>query len=93
MNENRTVVSYSRELTNVGTPGSNYRVAIVAPPFVSLNVQPRRLAFGPVGEKKRYTVTFTANDTNGTNIDKTYGSITWHNREHRVRSPMIFTQI
>ncbi|PKI73648.1 hypothetical protein CRG98_005889 [Punica granatum] len=91
MNENRTVIDYAREVTNVGAPGSTYQVAIATPRSVAVNVQPMTLAFGPVGDKKRYTVTFAANSTNGTDIDKTYGFITWYNREHRVRTPMVFT--
>ncbi|PKI77818.1 hypothetical protein CRG98_001782 [Punica granatum] len=75
MNKNRRMVRCTRELTNVGDPRSIYRVAVVAPPSVAVEVQPRRLVFGPVGDKKRYTVTFTAKDTK--NIDKKYGSITW----------------
>ncbi|XP_039163932.1 subtilisin-like protease SBT1.8 [Eucalyptus grandis] len=84
---NRKVVRYSREVTNVGDAGSVYKVAVQAPSTVAVRVKPRRLVFGKVGEKQRYTVTFVARNK----TDETHGgSITWKNRQHRVRSPVGF---
>ncbi|PKI60560.1 hypothetical protein CRG98_019036 [Punica granatum] len=64
-------------LTNVGKPGSAYWVPVMAPTSVTLKAEPKRLAFGPVGDKKKYTVTFIVTSTD---IDMKHGSITWKNR-------------
>ncbi|XP_030530632.1 subtilisin-like protease SBT1.8 [Rhodamnia argentea] len=83
----KKVVRYTREVTNVGDAGSVYRVAVEAPSAVTVRVRPRRLVFGKVGEKKRYGVTFVARHK----TDAAHGgSITWRNRQHRVRSPVAF---
>lgn len=87
MSKNRMVVHYTRELTNVGAPGSTCRLAVVAPPSIAVKVKSSRPVFGSVGDKKRYTVTFT---TKGSDINGKCGSITWKNRDHRVRSPVVF---
>ncbi|OWM77870.1 hypothetical protein CDL15_Pgr018439 [Punica granatum] len=65
------------QLTNVGKPGSAYWVSVMAPTSVTLKAEPKRLAFGPVGDKKKYTVTFIVTSTD---IDMKHGSITWKNR-------------
>ncbi|XP_056176939.1 subtilisin-like protease SBT1.8 [Syzygium oleosum] len=84
---NKTVVRYAREVTNVGDAGSVYRVAVQAPSTVAVRVRPTRLVFGKVGEKQRYSVTFVARNKTDTALG---GSITWRNRQHRVRSPVAF---
>ncbi|KAF8034014.1 hypothetical protein BT93_C0328 [Corymbia citriodora subsp. variegata] len=84
---NKKVVRYAREVTNVGEARSVYRVAVEAPSTVAVRVRPRRLVFRKVGEKQRYRVTFVAR--NRTDAAQG-GSITWRNRQHRVRSPVAF---
>lgn len=84
---NKKVVRYTREVTNVGDANSVYRVAVEAPSTVAVRVRPRRLVFGKVGEKQSYSVLFVARNL----TDETHGgSITWRNRQHRVRSPVAF---
>ncbi|KAI6682059.1 hypothetical protein NL676_035940 [Syzygium grande] len=79
--------NYTREVTNVGDARSVYRVAVEAPSTVAVRVRPTRLAFRKVGEKQRYSVMFVARNK----MDAAHGwSITWRNRQHRVRSPVAF---
>ncbi|KAF7848918.1 hypothetical protein BT93_L1443 [Corymbia citriodora subsp. variegata] len=84
---NKKVVRYTREVTNVGEAKSVYRVAVEAPSTVAVGVRPRRLVFGMVGEKQRYSATFVAR--NRTDAAQG-GSITWMNWQHCVRSPVGF---
>lgn len=87
---NKTVVQYTREVTNVGDARSVYRVAVEAPSTVAVRVRPTRLAFRKVGEKQRYSVMFVARNK----TDAAHGrSITWRNWQHRVRSPVAFLRV
>ncbi|TQD97222.1 hypothetical protein C1H46_017153 [Malus baccata] len=56
----KRVVSYTRELTNVGPAGSVYKVTVTSPSMVRAIVKPTRLVFNNVGEKQKYRVTFVA---------------------------------
>ncbi|KAK9715649.1 hypothetical protein RND81_06G179500 [Saponaria officinalis] len=85
------VVRYTRELTNVGSPGSIYQVHADAPPNVGVKVMPTKLYFKSVGEKKKYTVTFS--DKKGTEPPTTksgFGSVLWFSKTNQVRSPVSF---
>ncbi|KAF7848919.1 hypothetical protein BT93_L1444 [Corymbia citriodora subsp. variegata] len=84
---NKTLVQYTREVTNVGDAGSVYRVEVEVPSTVALRVRPRRLVFGTVGEKQRYSVTFMARKRTDAARG---GSSTWRNHQHCVRSPVGF---
>lgn len=86
----KRVVRYTRELTNVGEAGSVYRVAVTGPPTVNVKVQPATLAFQKAGDKRRYTVTFVANKNPGQLARSGFGSISWINAQHQVRSPVSF---
>ncbi|XP_010541995.1 PREDICTED: subtilisin-like protease SBT1.8 [Tarenaya hassleriana] len=86
----KRVVRYTRELTNVGAPGSVYKVTVDVSVSVSVTVRPKRLVFRTAGEKKRYTVTFSAKrGVSGATAE--FGSITWSNSQHQVRSPVAFS--
>lgn len=87
---NRTMVQYSRELTNVGPANSIYGVTVDAPPSVAVTVNPRRLVFRRVGEKHKYTVTFTDKSDKKSNVQATFGWIMWSNNDYKVRSPVAF---
>ncbi|KAL0374578.1 UNVERIFIED_CONTAM: Subtilisin-like protease SBT1.8 [Sesamum radiatum] len=81
---------YTRRLTNVGAAGSVYRVSVEAPPTVVVSVKPSNLVFKKVGDRQRYTVTFISQK----GVDPLYngfGSITWKNEQHQVRSPVAFS--
>ncbi|KAF5748419.1 hypothetical protein HS088_TW04G00373 [Tripterygium wilfordii] len=87
--DRKRVVRYTRELTNVGAPGSVYQVAITKPATVDVQVKPTRLIFKSVGEKQRYTVTFVAKANATTRPE--FGSIVWSTTRNRVSSPVAFT--
>lgn len=84
------VMRYTRVLTNVGAPGSTYKVAIDAPSqTVTATVKPSDLVFKNVGEKQRYTVTFVSKKN--VVAHNAFGSITWTNAQHQVKSPVAFS--
>lgn len=87
---NSRVVRYTRELTNVGSAGSVYQVGVSGPPTVAVTVQPKRLVFRNVGEKQRYTVTFTAKQGGNQRVRSAFGSIIWYNNQHQVKSPIAY---
>ncbi|KAG8376234.1 hypothetical protein BUALT_Bualt09G0041900 [Buddleja alternifolia] len=84
------VVRYTRTLTNVGEPGSVYKVSVGAPPSVVVSVKPTNLIFKNVGDRQRYTVTFVSRK--GVDpLRNEFGSITWKNALHQVRSPISYS--
>lgn len=84
------VVRYSRELTNVDAVGSVYKVSVETPKNVMVTVKPSTLAFKKVGDKQRYTVTFVLAKGPGASRNE-FGSITWKNEHHQVRSPVSYS--
>ncbi|KAL8040216.1 hypothetical protein ABFX02_10G083800 [Erythranthe guttata] len=89
--KNSRVVRYTRELTNVGPAGSAYVAELEVPPTVGATVKPSKLVFGNVGEKLRYTVTFVSKKDVDYSLTSGFGSITWKNAQHQVRSPVSFS--
>lgn len=87
---NKKLLTYSREVTNVGEAVSMYDVVVVGPPSVLVEVVPTRLVFDQVGQKLTYTATFTARGTKD-QVDRTYGSIVWKNAKYNVKSPVGFS--
>ncbi|ESW27541.1 hypothetical protein PHAVU_003G210900 [Phaseolus vulgaris] len=81
-------VNVSRTVTNVGSP-SLYRVHIEAPPKVAVWVEPTKLKFEKKGEKKEFRVSFTLKSKTDNTTDSVYGSLTWTDHKHRVRSPIV----
>ncbi|XP_012078825.1 subtilisin-like protease SBT1.8 [Jatropha curcas] len=88
---NKTMVQYSRKLTNAGAANSAYEVIVAAPPAVTVTVKPRNLVFKNVGEKHKYRVTFMAKKNRKPGSGAAFGSITWRNAQHTVSSPIAFT--
>lgn len=84
------VVRYTRELTNVDVAGATYKVSVEAPANVVATVKPSTLVFKNVGDKQRYTVTFVT-QKGGSPTKNEFGSITWMNEQHRVRSPVSYS--
>ncbi|XP_057852257.1 subtilisin-like protease SBT1.7 [Cryptomeria japonica] len=88
------VVKYTRTLTNVGPAGSKYNVTTVHQSTeVSTVVEPQTLYFAKTGDKQTYTVTFTGKPlpvVSGLLI-ATFGSLTWSDGVHDVRSPIAFS--
>ncbi|KAL8500165.1 hypothetical protein ACS0TY_019957 [Phlomoides rotata] len=83
--------TYTRTLTNVGIPVSNYAVKVSEPEGVSVTVQPRVLNFRKVGEKLSYIVTFMAVTHGAASTNFTFGSLVWVSDKHSVRSPIAVT--
>lgn len=88
----KRVVRYTRELTNVESAGSVYKVAVTVPSTVNVKVevQPATLVFKKVGDKQSYTVTFVADKDAGRLTKYGFGSIVWSNAQHQVKSPVTF---
>lgn len=84
------IVRYMREVTNVGVQGSTYRVVVDAPSTINVSVKPSRLVFRNVGDKLRYTVTFMSKKGVSPMGRNAFGSITWNDAQHQVRSPVAF---
>ncbi|GLJ16772.1 hypothetical protein SUGI_0288780 [Cryptomeria japonica] len=88
------VLKYQRSVTNVGDGPAKYRVTVSAPPGdgVSIAVTPSMLSFKKSMEKRSYTVSFTStNRAASSSGSGSYGSITWTDGIHLVRSPVAFT--
>ncbi|XP_050938655.1 subtilisin-like protease SBT5.1 [Cucumis melo] len=77
-----------RTVTNVGGNGETvYTVSVDAPEEVEVKVIPEKLKFAKNNEKQSYQVVFTPS----TLKERVFGSITWTNGKHRVRSPFVVT--
>ncbi|XP_047333948.1 subtilisin-like protease SBT1.8 [Impatiens glandulifera] len=89
---NSRPVRYTRELTNVGAAGSVYTVSVEAgaEKLVAVTVKPTRLVFKKVGDKMRYTVTFVSLSKNGTMGATAFGSLSWKNAQHEVKSQISY---
>ncbi|KAL9224655.1 hypothetical protein vseg_000671 [Gypsophila vaccaria] len=86
------IVRYTRELTNVGSPNTLYVVHADAPSNVGVKVRPTKLYFKNVGEKKKYTVTFSYKRGTAPPTTKSgFGSVLWFSKKNQVRSPVSFT--
>lgn len=76
----------TRRVTNVGTAGT-YTVSVAAPSGVSVQVTPSTLTLAS-GASANYTVKFTTQDTATFGINL-FGSLTWSDGAHSVRSPIV----
>ncbi|XP_023738991.1 subtilisin-like protease SBT1.7 [Lactuca sativa] len=84
-----TVVKYRRSLTNVGNPAT-YKVSISSKvSAVNITVEPDKLTFVKQGEKKAYTVTFSA--TSMQSGTKSFASLAWYGGKYVVNSPIAFS--
>jgi subtilisin family serine protease len=76
----------TRRVTNVGGAAATYNVSVSAPAGVSVTVTPTSLALA-AGETKTYEVRFDT--TSGATFNAyTFGSLTWSDGSHSVRSPI-----
>ncbi|KAK0582788.1 hypothetical protein LWI29_029531 [Acer saccharum] len=92
-----TSKTFIRTVTNVGQPNAVYRAKIESPPSkgVTVVVKPAKLAFTEAIKKRSYVVTVTA-DTKNLVLDNSgavFGSISWSDGKHDVRSPIVVTQL
>jgi len=82
LNNNETV---TRTVTNVGGK-SDYTVSVEEPPGVSVDINPKKLSFQSAGEKQTFTIEFTLQKP--LNKKYVFGSYTWSDGNHQVRSPL-----
>ncbi|KAL2610340.1 hypothetical protein R1flu_028913 [Riccia fluitans] len=75
-----------RTVTNVGSPSSIYKVSIISPPGVMVEISPPTLSFSALEEKKSFKVKITkVSDTK----DYVFGTYTWSDGTYSVRSSII----
>ncbi|XP_031497840.1 subtilisin-like protease SBT5.6 [Nymphaea colorata] len=84
----------TRTVTNVGITGKvTYNASVIPPSGVSVKIHPRKLHFRAVGEKRSFTVTFKVTGHGRSSGmkkgDYVFGSYTWSDGTHRVRSPIV----
>ncbi|CAN6468734.1 unnamed protein product [Victoria cruziana] len=86
-------VEVVRTVTNVAETVSRYTVEVVQPRHTSLVVEPTELVFAGGKEKKGYRVRVEGRCVNFTNgiYDYEWGSLTWRDGRHTVRSPVLVT--
>ncbi|XP_047310086.1 subtilisin-like protease SBT1.6 [Impatiens glandulifera] len=92
--------TFVRTVTNVGPTNAIYRVKVETPKGVTVVVKPRRLAFSDKKAKKQtYIVRITMDNNNkgkGVLLGESgtvFGSVSWSDRKHVVRSPIVVTQM
>nr|GMD10708.1 subtilisin-like protease SBT5.3 [Ipomoea batatas] len=77
----------TRTLKNVGSPAT-YTASVRSPVGFSVTVNPKILKFEKVGEEKSFKVTLKAKGENAS-ADYAFGVLTWSDKKHRVRSPIV----
>lgn len=87
------VVKYTRVATNVGpSPSAVYSASISGPPSVAISVSPAKLVFDEHNKSLSYTLTFASlTDPALKDASSSFGSITWSDGVHKVRSPIAFS--
>ena len=82
----RNSTTLTRTVTNVGAPESIYRVVIQPPIGVVITVNPDVLVFNSM--TKSITFKVTVSSTHHVNTGYYFGSLTWTDGVHEVRSPL-----
>ncbi|KAI3997775.1 hypothetical protein MKX01_007662 [Papaver californicum] len=77
--------SVMRTVKNVGSPGT-YKAQIHAPEGVEVSIEPKTLTFEKIGEEKTFQVSLVVVNAS---YDYVFGSLTWTNGVHFVRSPIV----
>ncbi|MCL7021409.1 hypothetical protein MKW94_023544, partial [Papaver nudicaule] len=77
--------SVMRTVKNVGSPGV-YRAQIHAPEGLKVSVEPKTLAFKKIGEEKTFRVHLQVVNASD---EYSFGSLTWTDGVHFVRSPIV----
>ncbi|KAJ8467687.1 hypothetical protein OPV22_030239 [Ensete ventricosum] len=78
-------ISYTRTVTNVGNPTTEYSVRVDVPKGVTARVQPPKLYFKKVNQKKSFSISFRRHGGGSGAVE---GQLRWLSREHVVRSPI-----
>ncbi|KAL5561182.1 hypothetical protein UlMin_030929 [Ulmus minor] len=86
---------FIRTVTNVGVPNSVYRVRVEPPKGVTVTVKPSKLMFSEAVRKRSFVVTVSADSGHLVLGDSgaVFGSVSWTDGKHVVRSPIVVTQI
>ncbi|XP_008783547.3 subtilisin-like protease SBT3.3 [Phoenix dactylifera] len=82
----RKTVMVQRTVTNVGKVDAVYKAALEIPPGIKMVVEPSVLVFNARSKVRTFTVTFTP--THKKQGVYGFGSLTWHDGSHSVRSPI-----
>ncbi|KAL7002561.1 hypothetical protein U1Q18_003713 [Sarracenia purpurea var. burkii] len=87
--------TFIRTATNVGPTNSVYSVKVEPPKGVTVTVGPSKLVFSEGVKQLSYAVTVTVDKKNLVLDDSgaVFGSISWLDGKHVVRSPIVVTQI
>ncbi|XP_064934846.1 subtilisin-like protease 4 [Musa acuminata AAA Group] len=78
-------ISYTRTVTNVGNPMTEYSVRVDVAKGVTARVQPPKLYFKEVNQKQSFSISFRRNGGASGAVE---GRLRWVSREHVVRSPI-----
>lgn len=79
-------VTVTRTVTNVGAVYSEYKVVVQPPQGFTIIVKPNVLMFNAQVKKASYTVTVST--SHKFNTGYCFGSLTWVDGKHKVRSPV-----
>ncbi|XAR72707.1 Tripeptidyl-peptidase II [Bertholletia excelsa] len=87
--------TFIRTVTNVGPANSVYHVQVDQPKGVAVTVKPPRLVFSDTVRRQNYAVTVTVDNKKVVMGDSgaVFGSLSWVDGKHVVRSPIVVTQI
>ncbi|KAM7270779.1 hypothetical protein ACFE04_029993 [Oxalis oulophora] len=87
--------SFIRTVTNVGEPNAVYRGKTESPKGVIVKLKPSKLVFTEKTKKQSFIVTVTANTKNLVLGDSggAFGSFSWSDGKHNVRSPIVVSQM
>lgn len=77
----------TRKVKNVGSPGT-YTAQVTPPPGVSVNVIPASLVFSTYGQEEAFSITVEVG-TGAQAGASVFGSLTWSDGVHDVRSPIV----
>lgn len=77
----------TRTLKNVGTPAT-YTASVRSPVGFSVTVNPTILKFEKVGEEKSFQVILKAKEEKASS-DYAFGVLTWSDKKHHVRTPIV----
>lgn len=85
-----------RTLTNVlQCSTSTYRAKVELPPGVAAKVSPRRLFFWRRGQRRRFTVTFSLDNSSAAVLrgDVLGGRLWWYSGTHVIATPLLITVV
>eukprot|EP00253_Pinus_taeda_P020029 PITA_20029 len=80
-------VTVKRRVTNVAKGPATYKAKVEYPPGVLVSVEPEKLEFSNLGEKKSFNVILRA--TNSSGGEYVFGSLRWEHPQYLVVSPIV----